>query len=164
MPPPQPSSDTLASTLTVLQDVARLCKSNVEVLTLTRPIVGASHRPFARAPGCDDATIRRVRPRTGMSLVRAARPMVRAGPSASPRTRDFLVEKVRRVGASRSTGPKSHRLAHAPILVELFLAFAPDAEPPPVLVATHPEEALALGRPDDRIIRVEPLDGVTVEG
>lgn len=47
--------------------------------------------------------------------------------------------------------------------LELFLAFAPDIEPPAVLVATHPGSARAMGRSDDAVIQVEPVAGAIVE-
>lgn len=47
--------------------------------------------------------------------------------------------------------------------LELFLGMLPDVEPPPVLVATHPSEARAMGRSDDSVVHVGPLAGVIVE-
>jgi hypothetical protein len=47
--------------------------------------------------------------------------------------------------------------------LELFLGMVPDAEPPPVLLATHPMEARAIGRADDSVVHVGPLAGVIVE-
>jgi hypothetical protein len=47
--------------------------------------------------------------------------------------------------------------------LELFLGLAPDAEPPPALVAAHPREAKAIGRNDDSVVHVGPLAGVIIE-
>jgi len=79
-----------------------------------------------------------------------------AGPDATILTR---------VSASPESGNPLDELVlrYGPLTnLEEFLALAPDVVPHPALVATHPEQATAIGRPDDSVLHVDPLAGVTI--